>query len=236
MIGIYKITNNKNNLAYVGQSNNIQRRFSEHRSKKGVRKDSLHSAIQSEGVENFLFEVLEECALEDLNRRETYWIRFYDTVKTGYNFSYGGDEHSTGENNGRAKISESEVVEIRKAYNNKERRRDVYKKYSHKISFHTFASIWDGTQWSHVMPEVFSKENLEFFSRKASNGELSTFAAFSNEEVLKMRERYVSETAKSIYQGIEDRCSYQTLQQILWGRTYKDLPIYKKKEKKWIGC
>lgn len=30
MIGIYKITNKLNNKIYIGQSNNITRRFSEH--------------------------------------------------------------------------------------------------------------------------------------------------------------------------------------------------------------
>ena len=37
------------------------------------------------------------------------------------------------------------------------------------------------------------------------------------------------------YKDYEGKCSYNTLQQILWGRTYKHLPIYKKKEKKWIN-
>ena len=30
MIGIYKITNNINGKIYIGQSNNIERRFQEH--------------------------------------------------------------------------------------------------------------------------------------------------------------------------------------------------------------
>ena len=33
MIGIYKITNKENGKCYVGQSNNIERRFSEHKTK-----------------------------------------------------------------------------------------------------------------------------------------------------------------------------------------------------------
>lgn len=33
MIGIYKITNLLNNKSYIGQSNNIERRFLEHCSK-----------------------------------------------------------------------------------------------------------------------------------------------------------------------------------------------------------
>ena len=37
-------------------------------------------------------------------------------------------------------------------------------------------------------------------------------AKFTSEEVLQMRERYINEDAKSIYNDYKDRCSYQTLQ------------------------
>ena len=103
------------------------------------------------------------------------------------------------------------------------------------ITFSTFSKIWDGTQWSHIMPEVYTEENLLYYRIQATNGELSENAAFTNEEVINIRKRYVKETAKEIYEDFKDRCTYQTLQQILWGRTYKDLPIYKKKTKEWIN-
>ena len=40
---------------------------------------------------------------------------------------------------------------------------------------------------------------------------------------------------RKIYEDYKDRVSYQTFQAILWGRSYSTLPIYKKKEKKWIN-
>ncbi len=43
------------------------------------------------------------------------------------------------------------------------------------------------------------------------------------------------ETAKEIYEDFKDRVTYQTFQQILWGRTYTHLPIYKKKLGKWVN-
>ena len=85
------------------------------------------------------------------------------------------------------------------------------------------------------MPEVLTEENKRYYSKEATNGEKSSNAKLTDEEVIKIRERYVSENAKTIYKDYEDRCSYNTVQQILWGRTYKHLPIYKKKEKKWIN-
>ena len=235
MIGIYKITNNINGKIYIGQSNNIQRRFSEHQTKGSISRIPVDIAIQKYGKENFSFEVLEECSVEELNTKETEWITYFNSIENGYNCSLGGDQQSTGSNNGRAILTEDEVKIIRQAYANHLRRKDVYKQFENKISFSTFANIWDGTSWSHIMPEVFTEENKKYYMTESTNGENSYYAKFSNEEVIRLRERYVTENAKDIYNDYKDRCSYNTLQQILWGRTYKNLPIYKKKEKKWIN-
>lgn len=232
MIGIYKITNKINGKIYVGQSNDIERRFSEHKYRNKLQIDI---AIQKYGKENFTFEVLEECPIEQLNNREMYWIKTLKSFENGYNNTTGGEQQSIGSNNGRAILTEEEVKIIRTAYANHERRKDVYLKFKDKISFATFANIWDGSSWTHVMPEVFTEENKIYYSRESTNGDKSTSAKFTNEEVIQLRERYVFENAKSIYEDYKDRCSYNTLQQILWGRTYKNLPIYKKKEKKWIN-
>lgn len=235
MIGIYKITNNINGKVYIGQSNNIQRRFSEHQNRGAASRIPVDVAIQKYGKENFSFEIIEECTIEQLNQRETYWINHFNSIENGYNCSIGGDQQSIGSNNGRAILTENEVKIIRTAYNNHERRKDVYKQFEDKITFSSFARVWDGTSWSHIMPEVLTKENKEYYSKEATNGEKSSNAKLTDEEVIKIRERYVSENAKTIYKDYESRCSYNTLQQILWGRTYKHLPIYKKKEKKWIN-
>lgn len=85
------------------------------------------------------------------------------------------------------------------------------------------------------MPEVFTKENKNYYIYENSKGSKGMDATFTDEEVINIRKRYVNETAKEIYKDYADKLSYQTLQQILWGRYYKDLPIYKKKEKKWIN-
>ena len=76
MRGIYLITNKLNGKKYVGQSNDIGRRLKEHccpgRAKNGY---PIDVAIQVDGKENFDFQVLEECSIEELNERETYWIQ-----------------------------------------------------------------------------------------------------------------------------------------------------------------
>lgn len=126
MIGIYKITNNLSGKIYIGQSNNIERRWKEHcaSNRWKTSENYIDVAIHKYGKENFSLEVLEECDVAQLNEREQYWIAYYNTYKgNGYNATSGG----------------------------------------------------------------------------------------------------------------KDRVAYQTLQQILWGASYSNLPIYRKKEKKWIN-
>lgn len=89
MIGIYKITNNLNGKAYVGQSKHIKRRWREH---LGGAEDSVISkAINKYGAENFSFGVVEKCVIKDLDKREIYYISKHNTFKHGYNMTVGGD-------------------------------------------------------------------------------------------------------------------------------------------------
>ena len=232
MIGIYKITKKENGKSYIGQSNDIERRFSEHKTKIDI---PIEIAIKKYGVDAFNFEVIEECPLDKLDEREKYWIAFYNTYKGfGYNCNEGGG-NNRGENNGRTNLTNEDVAYIRECYDSHMRRRDVYQKFQDKISFDGFASIWDGSTWKDIKMEVYTDENKNFYKYHATDGSNSINAKFTNEEVMMMRKRYVNEDARSIYQDYKDKCSYNTLQQILWGRTYKDLPIYKKKTKTWVN-
>ena len=91
--GIYKITNLLDEKIYIGQSNQIGERFKAH-IKCGLGIDApqnkLYTAMQKDGVENFCFEVMEECKPSELNEREKYWIDFYQSNIYGYNMSSGG--------------------------------------------------------------------------------------------------------------------------------------------------
>lgn len=88
MIGIYKITNLINGQAYIGQTNSIERRFKEHLTKSIL---LIDKAIQEYGSNNFKFEIIEECTINDLNNREKYWIKYFNTITPfGYNQDEGG--------------------------------------------------------------------------------------------------------------------------------------------------
>lgn len=94
MIGIYKITNTADNTSYIGKSKDIKTRFRKHkyRLNKGIHHNQfLQRAWDKYGEKYFTFEVLEECALDELDRLETYYIYKYSAFGKGFNMSVGGD-------------------------------------------------------------------------------------------------------------------------------------------------
>jgi group I intron endonuclease len=236
MIGIYKITEKDNpSMFYVGKSNDIERRFSEHKTKTYEQsRIPFDGYIKEKGVNAFIYEVLEECKIEELNEKEKYWVDKLNAKSSGNKFD-GGLRDVVGSNNPHAKLTEEDVVKIRKAYNNHCKQKDIYEEYKDKITFQSFQNLWQGRSWTHIMPEVFTEENKQYYKIEQSKGGNSTSSKFNNEEVVALRKRYVNESAKNIYEDYKDRISYQAFQEILWGRRYKNLPIYKKREKKWIN-
>lgn len=86
--GIYKITNIKNQMCYVGQAVNIADRWKQH-IKRGIgaeapTRNKLYPAMLEIGVENFTFEIVEECDRSKLNEREDYWQEFFHAKDFGY--------------------------------------------------------------------------------------------------------------------------------------------------------
>lgn len=91
--GIYKITNQTNDLCYIGQAVDLATRWKAH-AKCGLGIDTpqgnlLYKAMMADGLWNFSFEVLEECPKEDLNEKERYYIQLYQSKEYGYNSTAG---------------------------------------------------------------------------------------------------------------------------------------------------
>ena len=92
--GIYKITNLQDQKIYIGQSTNIKDRFRTH-IKRGLgaetpTRNKLYIAMNKVGVENFSYEIIEKCPREQLNDREKYWIKYFQSQDYGYNETKGG--------------------------------------------------------------------------------------------------------------------------------------------------
>lgn len=86
--GIYKITNIENQMCYVGQAANLADRWKQH-IKRGMgaetpTRNKLYPAMLEYGVENFTFEIVEECERSKLNEREDYWQEYFHARDYGY--------------------------------------------------------------------------------------------------------------------------------------------------------
>ena len=85
--GIYQITNTVNGHIYIGSSNNIRRRFSEHKHsfRHNIHTNShLQNAWNKYGEPNFIFKVLLYCDEECLLLYEQI---FLDGLSTDYNIA-----------------------------------------------------------------------------------------------------------------------------------------------------
>lgn len=97
MIGIYKITNPKGRV-YIGQSTDVERRLFVdyryiYRFKSQVR---LYNSLMKYGYSAHIFEVVEECKVEELNNRERYWQDFNNVVDSGLNCRLQAAEDKSG--------------------------------------------------------------------------------------------------------------------------------------------
>ena len=95
MIGIYKITNTKNEKSYIGQSTNIEERWKQHKQAIQTSDKSWYPLArqESDGIDDFTFEVLQQCKAEELDELEDYWIKEYNSIEKGYNKGKAGFEN-----------------------------------------------------------------------------------------------------------------------------------------------
>ena len=232
--GIYKITNLINGKCYIGKTNNFKRREKDHfrlaitEGHKEYDK-TLYRAIRKYGKENFKFEIIEE--LEDYSiagKREQYWIKYYNSFNDGYNESEGGDGgsskgHCKGDDNGRALLTEKDVIFIRTKFKEGCSRQKCYNLFKNKISLRGFSAVWNGVTWKHIMPEVYTKENIK---RNASLGKCQNNKKrqLTDDEVRQLRQwREEGITYSEIVRRLNNKISLSTAKDIGNYRTYKEV-------------
>ena len=107
VVGIYLIQHSETLRSYCGQSRDVLSRWKSHCS-GGKAAVGIAAAIRDEGVDSFLFRVLEECEVSQLNEREVFWIEHYDCVEPhGYNRNSGGGAPTYVSKKTREKLSTS---------------------------------------------------------------------------------------------------------------------------------
>lgn len=123
-IGIYCIENIVNNKKYIGQSIDIDSRWSKHKSElnKGTHdNDYLQKSWNKYGCDNFKFYVLEICDSDKLDERESYYIDLFNSMDRdkGYNLKSGGQNSNYVSNEIREKQSDA----LKKHFENPEARK-----------------------------------------------------------------------------------------------------------------
>lgn len=97
MAFIYCIKNDINDKVYIGKTvYTVNQRFKRHLQDARNHKcnSKLHKAILKYGEEHFYPIIIEECSDKEVFDKEKYYIQLYDSVKNGYNISYGGEGES----------------------------------------------------------------------------------------------------------------------------------------------
>lgn len=159
--GVYKIENKINHKVYIGCSKNIENRWYHHKFEAKKENNpqynySIHKAFRKYGINNFSFSILEEIEDEKYRfEREIFWINYYDSYKKGYNETFGGDSGPPlkGENNPHSKLTENDVINIRKRVCLLEPAWNIFQDYKYRISYSAFKKIIQGHTWKETYPQ-----------------------------------------------------------------------------------
>jgi group I intron endonuclease len=91
---IYKSTNTITGKVYIGQTTHtLEKRIKSHIKESKIESNRpFMLSINKYGSDNFTFEVIDSASnLDELNKKEIYWIDFYNSVSpNGYNVTGGG--------------------------------------------------------------------------------------------------------------------------------------------------
>ncbi len=111
-IGIYSLYWEEPDLIYIGLSSNIERRFRAHiyTLELGVHDNfKVQNTFNKYGIPTQ--SILEECSVEELNDRESYWITEFNSINLGLNIIEGGGA-SYGCNHTTSKYSKMQILKV----------------------------------------------------------------------------------------------------------------------------
>lgn len=211
---VYKITNALNGKVYIGQTVDYRKRKVGHFSylrRNAHRNRYLQKSFNKYGESSFKMEIIKECAVDELDKLEIYYMRKYNSIdKTlGYNMVIGGNTNKSFPDYIRQKMSRSQKGRII----SEEHRKRIGKWHKGKT----------------ISPKDIEKANKTKKDNQIQWGETNPNAVLTNDDVEKL--------IKDMLNGltVEDvmkkyKCSRQTVYGITRNRTYKAiLPNLRKK-------
>lgn len=176
---------------------------------------------------------------EEADAKEIYYIEKYNSFYDGYNSTLGGKLGCiapSGENHPRAVLDDEELYELRRLRATKEFTcGQLYNKYNNILSYNGFEKLWNYESRPEIAPNYNTKELLDFYKadRRTRSGESHANSKLSDDEVIRIRERYYinGETTKEIYEDFKDKYSLSGFTKIITGESYTHLPIPEKSKK-----
>lgn len=236
MTGIYKITNIINKKVYIGQSIDIEKRWGEH--KRNAFNPNTHTynyplyrAIRKYGLTNFEFEVIEETDRQHLTTEEQYFINLYKALDPQYGYNLvPAIEPKRGENCNWAILTDKDTELVINLIINTDLTFEAIGAMFH-VSSSCIEDINKGRRRH--------QDNLQYPLRKnakslAHRGEKQNTAILTTQDVLICRQRYVNEEIVDIYKDYANKMSFTGFKNMIFGRTWKHLPCYKKRLKQWV--
>ena len=203
MVGIYKITNLINQKCYIGQSRNIHQRWCAHRTRPFNEQcedynKTLYKAIRKYGLKNFSFEVLEECEIEQLNEKESYWINYFNSQKNGYNETL--TEYNLAPQKMTSELLNNIIQDLKED-------KLTIKEIAEKYNFHSnmITNINQGHSWF--------DENLTY-PIKPIYTKTKYFCILCNKEIISYRAKYCIECGHKV-QRKSERPNREELKQLI---------------------
>lgn len=265
MVGIYKITNIITQQNYIGQSIDIKQRWCKEKQsafnpKSPAYNYPLSNAFRQYGLNNFTFDVVEECDKKDLDTKEIFYIKKYDGYTKGYNQNAGGHaRNKSGPKPKLTRVSALQIIQILKTTTNS--CKEIGQIFN--VSGSTIESINNGKIWrqeneiypirirkTKIVPKRKSTLNKKRTPPKTTNAivykcsvcgnEIKTNATYCR-ACAQIAQRRASrptplELAEKILStsfiatGLEFGVSGKTIQN--WCKSY-NIPFHKKDLKKW---
>ena len=200
---IYQITNLINNKIYIGQTNNITKRWSNHRCCNSPNM-IIAKAIKKYGINNFKFEVLfKGLSEEEANEKEILLIKEKNCkIPHGYNICDGGNGtmgvQKFGSDNSNSHLTEEEAQYI--LDNRNIPMYVLYDDFRDKISYQTFKNIYNHKTYTNLEAhsEIYPY-NFEF-SCQFNNGSVLEY-----DDIIDIRKRYSNgEYWKNVFQDYKN--------------------------------